>query len=46
MSLSKKIMAICIIGFFLSACGDGVFGNNAGPKKPAWANQMPGKLIK
>jgi len=47
MSLSKKIMAICIIGFFLSACGDGgsVFGNNAGPKKPAWANQMPSKLI-
>ncbi len=47
MSLSKKIMAICIIGFFLSACGDGggVFGNNSGPKKPAWANQMPSKLI-
>jgi len=47
MSLLKNFIVLCLVGLFLTACGDGggVFGNNSGPKKPAWANQIPDKPI-
>ncbi len=36
MSVFKNIIALALIGLFLTACGDeGAFGNNKGPKKPA-----------
>lgn len=45
MSLVKNIILLCLIGAFLSACGDGgLFGNTPGPKKPAWASQSPEHL--
>jgi hypothetical protein len=46
MSLLKKMIVLCLLGIFLTACGEGgVFGNNPGPKKPAWANQTPEKFF-
>ena len=46
MSLFKNLVALCLIGFFLTACGEGgLFGNTPGPKKPAWANQSPEKFF-
>lgn len=47
MSLLKNVIVLCLVGFFLTACGDngGLFGNTPGPKKPAWANQIPDRLI-
>jgi len=46
MSLLKNFIMLCLIGYFLTACGDGgLFGNTPGPKKPGWANQTPDKLI-
>jgi hypothetical protein len=45
MSRLNKMIVLCLLGIFLTACGDGgVFGNNRGPKKPAWANQTPEKF--
>ena len=47
MSLLKNLVVLCLIGFFLTACGDGgLFGNTPGPKKPAWASQTADQLIK
>ncbi len=43
MSLLKNLILLCLIGFFLAACGAGT--NDAGPKKPAWASESPGQLF-
>jgi hypothetical protein len=46
MTFFKNFIFLCLIGSFLTACGDqGVFGNNKGPKKPDWANQSSEKLF-
>jgi len=45
MSFFKTAIFLCLISLFLTACGDGVFGNNKGPKKPGWANQSSEKLF-
>lgn len=46
MSVLKTSVFLCLIGLFLTACGDGsVFGNNKGPKKPDWANQSSERLF-
>ncbi len=46
MSLAKNFILLCLIGVFLTACGEGgLFGNNPGPKKPAWASQATEKLL-
>lgn len=41
MSTLKNLLVLCLIGFFLSACGD----DSTRPKKPEWANQAPQKLL-
>ncbi len=47
MSMLKNLVVLCLIGFFLTACGDGgLFGNTPGPKKPAWASQAADQLLK
>jgi hypothetical protein len=45
MSLIKNVIFLCLIGSFLTACGEGGFSNNPGPKKPQWANQAPAKFF-
>jgi len=47
MSFFKVSILVCLMGLFLSACGEeGVFGNNKGPKKPDWANQSSEQFFK
>jgi hypothetical protein len=43
MSLLKKLVLLCLAGFFLTACNG--TGNDPGPKKPAWASQSPGSFF-
>lgn len=46
MSFYKNLVALALIGLFLTACSnEGVFGNNKGPKKPDWANQSSERLF-